>query len=171
MFVRLLSAALCALGAHALLYGTFQPTDGIHRYLGWYQPAIAVAAIASVVIFRPAWLRTQLPVGEAARRLSTSALVIFLVQESLERSVQAGHPAFVSLTPSGWLVLLAGIAGTALVLALALRAGQVVASLLRRSRPVFAPVAAVHVARGFVSTPRRPLSGRVALRAPPALAY
>ena len=167
---RLLCAAICALGAHALLYGTFQPADGIHRYLGWYQPALAVAVIVAVVVFRPTWLRTPLPVGEAARRLSTSALVVVLVQESLERSVSAGHPAFVSLTPSGWLVLLAGIAGTAIVLALALRVGQAVVSLLRRSRPTYARVVAPRIARAVTPTPRRPLSGSVALRAPPTFA-
>ena len=32
MPVRLLSAAVCALGAHALLYGTFRPGDGLHGY-------------------------------------------------------------------------------------------------------------------------------------------
>jgi hypothetical protein len=165
---RLLSAAICALGAHALLYGTFQPTDGIHRYLGWYQPAIAVAAIVAVVVLRPVWLRTQLPVGEAARRLSMLALVVLLVQESLERSVQAGHPAFVALTPSGWLVLLVGIAGTALVLALALRAGQAVVSLLRRSRPAHARVVALRIAYAVTPRRRRPLAGSGALRAPPA---
>ena len=170
MLVRLLSAAICALGAHALLYGTFQPADGIHRYLGWYQPAIAVAAIVAVVVFRPVWLRTQLPVGEAARRLALPALGMLLAQESLERSVQTGHPAFVALTPSAWLVVLAGIAGTALVLALALRAGRAVAALFHRSRPSHARVVVTHVAHAVAPRPRRPLSGSVALRAPPALA-
>ena len=170
VLVRLLSAAICALGAHAVLYGTFQPADGAHAYLGWYQPTITLAAVAAVVILRPPWLRTELPVGDAARRLSIPALAILLVQESLERSLHVGHPAFVALTPSGWLVLLAGIAGTALVLALALRAGQAVVSLFRRSLPASAHVAVVRVARAFVPTLRRPLSGSVALRAPPALA-
>lgn len=170
MLVRLLSAAICALGAHALLYGTFQPTDGIHRYLGWYQPAVALTAIVAVVVLRPTWLRTKLPVGEAARRLFVPALVILLVQESVEHSVRAGHPAFVALTPSAWLVVLAGIAGTALVLALALRAGKAVAALLHRSRPAHARVVPAHVAHGVAPWPRRPLSGSVALRAPPALA-
>lgn len=170
MPVRLLSAAICALGAHALLYGTFQPTDGMHRYLGWYQPAIAVAAIVTVIVVRPVWLRTELPVGEAARRLLVPALVILFVQESLERSVQAGHPAFAALTPSGWLVVLAGIAATALALALALRAGQAVVALLRRTRPTYARVVTARAVHVVAASPRRPLSGNVALRAPPAFA-
>jgi hypothetical protein len=168
--VRVLSAAICALGAHALLYGTFQPADGIHRYLGWYQPAIAVAAIVAVVVVRPVWLRTQLPVGDAARRLVIPALVILLAQESLERSVQVGHLAFAALTPSGWLVVLAGIAGTAFVLALALRAGQAVVALLRRIPPAYESIALPSIATAVVPTLRRPLSGSVALRAPPAFA-
>ena len=170
MPVRLLSAAICALGAHALLYGTFQPTDGIHRYLGWYQPAVALAAIVAVVVVRPAWLRTQLPVGEAARRLCLPALVILLAQESLERSVQVGQPAFAAMTPFAWLVLLAGIAGTAFVLALALRAGQAVVALLRRSRPKYGRAVAPRVTYAVAASRRRPLSGSVALRAPPAFA-
>jgi len=44
--VRLVSAAVCALGAHALLYGTFRPGDGMHGYFGWYEPALALAAVS-----------------------------------------------------------------------------------------------------------------------------
>src|SRR5207237_10624904 len=109
---------VCALGAHALLYGTFRPGDGLHGYFGWYEPGLAIASLAAVLVVRPSWLRTASPVGETARRLSTTALVVLLVQESLERSLQSGAPAFAVLTPSQWLVLLAGIGATALVLAL-----------------------------------------------------
>ena len=169
MPVRLLPAAVCALGAHALLYGTFRPGDGLHGYFGWYEPAVAVASLAAVVLLRPAWLRTRLSIEESARRVSTTALLVLLAQESLERSLQSGHPAFAVMTPSQWLVLLAGICATALVLALALRAGHVVVSLLRARRPIRGlahPVpgwSVVTVTRG----PARPLAERFALRAPP----
>src|SRR5512133_1653631 len=73
---RLIPAAMCALGAHALLYGSFRPADGLHGYLGWYEPALAVAAIAAVVLLKPASLRSRLPVEETARGLATWALVI-----------------------------------------------------------------------------------------------
>jgi hypothetical protein len=167
--VRLLPAAICALGAHALLYGSFRPSAGVHGYLGWYEPALAVAAILAVVVVRPERLRTRLPLGEIVRSLSLPALVIVLVQESVERSVQLGHPAVVSMTPSGWLVLLAGIVATALVLGVALRAGQAVLSLLTR-RARFARVTLQRVGLPVALPAGRPLAGNVSLRGPPAFA-
>src|SRR5580765_6219314 len=128
--MRLIPAAVCALGAHALLYGTFRPEDGLHGYLGWYEPAVAIVALAVLVCVRPSCLRTRLPIGETARSLSMTTLVILLAQESIERSVQTSQPAFAVMTPSQWLVLLVGVAATALLLAFALRAGQVVVRLL-----------------------------------------
>jgi hypothetical protein len=168
--MRLLPAAICALGAHALLYGSFRPADGVHAYLGWYEPALALAAIAVVVLIRPVSLRSRLPIGETARGLVSRALVIVLVQESLERSLQVGHPAVAAMTPSGWLVLVAGLAATALALALALRAGQAVYSLFDDVRARRLPVL-VRKSVGAVTLPAaRPHAGNVALRGPPALA-
>jgi hypothetical protein len=168
---RLVPAAICALGAHAVLYGSFRPDDGLHGYLGWYEPVLAVAAIAAVVAIRPAPLRSRLPIGDTARGLATWALLIVLVQESLERSVRVGHPAIAALTPSGWLVLVIGVTATAFALALALRAGQVVFSLVTggeatRRLPLLVPRKATAVALPAA----RALAGNVALRAPPALA-
>jgi hypothetical protein len=168
--VRLLTAAVCALGAHALLYGTFRPGDGLHGYFGWYEPALSLAALVSLLLLRPACLRMRYPIGETTRRLSVTALFVLLAQESLERSLQAGHPAFAALTPSQLLVLLAGIAAAALALAVALRAGHVVAALLVRSRTFRRRT----LARWSVVTVRRrrarPLASQFALRAPPLLA-
>ena len=167
--MRLLSAAICALGAHALLYGSFRPAGGVHGYLGWYEPVLAVVAIAAVVIVRPERLRTRLPLGDVVRTLSLPALLIVLVQESVERSVQLGHPAVVSMTPSGWLVLVVGIVATALVLGLALRAGQAVFSLFSR-RTRYARAAIQLVASRLELAATRPLAGNVSLRGPPAIA-
>ena len=170
MPVRLTFAAVCALGAHALLYGTFRPGDGLHAYFGWYEPALAVVALAALLVFRPAWLRTELPIGETARRVSTTALFVLLAQESLERSLQAGHPVFAALTPSHWLVLLAGVAATAFVLACALRAGYAIVSLFVADG---SPRTRVHIGWSVITVARRPvrpLAERFALRAPPLLA-
>jgi hypothetical protein len=168
---RLIPAAICALGAHALLYGSFRPDDGLHGYLGWYEPVLAVAAIAAVVLVRPASLRSPLPIGDTARGLATWALLVVLVQESLERSVQVGHPAVAALTPSGWLVLVIGVTATAFVLALALRAGQIVFSLITGGTPTRRLPLLVPWKTTAVALPAaRPLAGNVALRAPPALA-
>jgi hypothetical protein len=168
--VRLVSAAVCALGAHALLYGTFRPGDGMHGYFGWYEPALALAALTTLVLVRPAWLRTRTPIGETARRISTAALVLLLAQESVERSLEAGRPSFAALTPSQLLVLIVGIVASALLLAVTLRAGQAVAGrLLRRPTPRLR--AAVRWSVVTVRCRRtRPLAGRFALRAPPLVA-
>jgi hypothetical protein len=167
--VRLIPASVCALGAHSLLYGTFRPGDGLHGYFGWYEPALAVVSLAALLAVRPARLRTRLPIGETARSLSTTTLFLLLAQESLERTLQARHPAFAALTPSQWLVLIVGVAATALLLAFALRAGQLaLLGLLERvRRPRMLAVASwsvVTLHRG----PARPLAARFALRAPPA---
>lgn len=168
--MRLLPAAICALGAHALLYGSFRPADGVHGYLGWYEPALAVAAVAVVVLIRPVSLRSRLPIGDTTRGLVSRALVIVLLQESLERSLQVGHPAVAGMTPSGWLVLVTGLAATAFALALALRAGQAVYSLFAEVR-VRRLAVLVRKSVGAVTLPTaRPFAGNVALRGPPALA-
>jgi hypothetical protein len=166
--IRIVPAALCALGAHALLYGTFRPTDGLHAYFGWYEPGVALAGIAVALLARPVWLRSTAPVGETSRRLATTAIFILLAQESLERSLTSGHPAFAALTPSALLVALFGVSLTALAFALVLRAGQAVARLVLRARVAgrrVAPPSWSVVA--FVPGPVRPLAERFALRAPP----
>jgi hypothetical protein len=169
--LRLVSAAVCALGAHALVYGAIRPDDGVHGYLGWYEPALGVGALVALAVVRPAALRTRLPVAEAARSVGLWALAVLLAQESVERSLEAGHPIFAAFTPVQWLLLLAGIALSALLLAATLRAGQAVVSFLRRehaSARVAGPPAWSVVTRAAVRV--RPLAGRFALRAPPALA-
>ena len=166
---RLPAAVVCALAAHALVYRSLTPGDGLHGYFGWYEPALALAAFASLLLLRPAWLRMWYPIGETTRRLSVTALFVLLAQESFERSLQVGHPAFAALTPSQLLVLLAGVAAAAFALAVALRAGHVVAALLIRSRTFRRRTLARW---SVVTVPRRrarPLAGRFALRAPPLL--
>src|SRR6476659_5439639 len=167
--MRLIPAAVCALGAHALLSGTFRPEDGLHGYLGWYEPGLAFVALAVLLVVRPASLLTRLPIGEMARSLSLTTLFVLLAQESIERSVQTSQPAFAVMTPSQWLVLLVGVAATALLLAFALRAGQVVVRLLHpgraRTKTTVARWSVVTIHRG----PARPLAQRFALRAPPKL--
>jgi hypothetical protein len=167
---RLIPAAICALGAHALLYGSFRPDDGLHGYLGWYEPVVAIAAIAAVALIRPASWRSRLPIGETARGLSTWALLIVLAQESVERSLQTGHPAIAAMTPSGWLVIVVGVVASALVLALVLRAGQVFYSYLVGGTTPRLPLLVRRVALAVALPAARPLAGNVALRGPPALA-
>lgn len=167
MPVRLIPAAVCALGAHALLYGTFQPGDGLHGYFGWYEPAVAAASLAALLLVRPAGMRTRRPIGETVRRLSTTALLVLLAQESVERTLESGHPTFAVVTPSQLLVLLVGVAVTALLLALALHAGHVVITLLDRAPAPRIPSVTSWSVVTDLRGPARPLAARFALRAPP----
>ena len=40
----------------------------MHGYFGWYEPALALAALATLVLVRPVWLRTRNPIGETQGR-------------------------------------------------------------------------------------------------------
>jgi len=167
---RLLSAAVCALGAHAIVYATFRPGDGLHGYLGWYESGLALASVIALLVVRPRRLLTRRPVEESARRIAVGALLVLLAQESVERSVEAGRPTFVSLTPSHWLLLLFAVAVTAVLLAFAFRAGQAVVALLVRKAPERRRAVATWSVVTVSPRPARPLAERFALRAPPAAA-
>ena len=169
--MRVVASAVCALAAHAVVYGTFWPTDGAHGYFGWYQP-LSVASLAGLAaLLAVPRLRSFVPwralsVGESARSLAASSLAFLVAQESLERTLAAGHPAFAAFTPSQWLLLLLALAAAALALSFALRAvlGRAPSDLAS------APAGPTTGWSVRVGSPRRsrPLAGRFALRAPPA---
>jgi hypothetical protein len=161
---RLLVSALCALAAHAVVYGSFTPGDGPHGYFGWYQP-LALALFVALVAFRRFVPWRALSVAESTRTLAVSGLAILIAQESLERSLASGHPAFAAFTPSQWLLLLLAVTAAALVLSFALRA--VLGRAASTSAPVPAPVAAGWSLRPHGRRRSRPLAERFALRAPP----
>ncbi|HEY1366612.1 MAG TPA: hypothetical protein VGF23_05840 [Gaiellaceae bacterium] len=189
---RLPAAALCALAAHALVYGSLWPTDGAHGYFGWYEPVVAALSIAALLALvgllavaaaarrlgRPLVRATPgppSPLGPVVRSRMLAALVFLFGQETLERSLQAGGPAPASFTPSGWLLLLVGVGAAAFVLTLALRLCRAAAErAIGRATPARRPVRGLApVGWSLVpSTPRRPrpLAARRALRAPPLLA-
>src|SRR5690242_11381350 len=106
---RLPAAALCALAAHALVYGTFAPADGMHGYFGWYEPLVGMLSVGAVVallaFFGMAWLgrMPRLRPGPAvsARSLAFATFVFLVGQETLERSLASGSFAPASFTPSG----------------------------------------------------------------------
>ncbi len=151
--VRTLPAAvLCALAAHAAVYRSFWPSDGVHGYFGWYEPAVGAASLASVIGLIAFLLFARLarscgrslrvtpalapvPLARRVRSLAASAVVLLVVQETLERSVPAGRLVVASFWPSQWLTLLASAALAALVLVLALRLAEVaVRAVLRPAR-------------------------------------
>jgi len=187
---RLLPAAVVALATHALVYRSFWPADGVHGYFGWYEPAVAAASLAALLGLagalvaattcrrsgRPVpWLRarTPVPLGLRTRRVSSSALLFLLVQESVERSVVDAHPAAPQFAPSQWLALIAGIAVLSLLVALLVEAGEIAMRRIVGASPG-GPVrrARVRVGWSVVASPGRrsnPLAERLGLRAPPPL--
>jgi len=171
---RVVASAVCALAAHAVLYGTPWPADGAHGYFGWYEPLSLASLAALVALLAVPRLRRFVPwrplsVTETARSLGASSLAFLLVQESLERTLAAGHPAFASFTSSQWLLLLVAVAAAALALSFALRA------VLGRaaSAPAPAPAASAESwsVRPVGGRRSRPLAERFALRAPPSLVH
>jgi hypothetical protein len=184
---RLPAAVVCALAAHALVYRTVTPGDGSHGYFGWYELVVAVASAACLCgllvlvavaaaarrLGRPVRLGVAepAPLAASARSLGAASLAVYVVQETVERSVASGHPSVSVLAPSQSLTLLAGIAAASCLLSLALRLGHAVVR-----RVLGGPVEPARVGLLFgwsVRTARalrpRPLAGRFALRAPPLL--
>jgi hypothetical protein len=167
---RVVASAVCALAAHAVVYGTLWPADGAHGYFGWYQP-LSVASLACVVALLAvprlrrfvAW--RPLSVAATSRSLAVSSLAFLLAQESLERTLASGHPAFAAFTPSQWLLLLVAVAAAAFALSFALRAVLGRAAVL----PAPAPAASAESwsVRPIGRRRSRPLAERFALRAPP----
>jgi hypothetical protein len=167
---RFVASAVCALAAHAVVYGTFWPADGAHGYFGWYQPLSLASLAGLVALLAVPRLRRFVPwravsVGESARSLASSSLAFLIAQESLERTLATGHPAFAAFTPSQWLLLLLAIAAAALALSFALRA------VLGRAASTPAPDSAASAeswsVRPIGRRRSRPLAERFALRAPP----
>jgi hypothetical protein len=106
---RSLQVLLCALAAHAAAYGSLLPNDSSHGYLGTYEGVVAVLSVAAVGVFIVALLALlagrgrllRMLVGQPAGSLSfrnrvallaIAALVVLLVQESIEHSVGANAP-------------------------------------------------------------------------------
>jgi len=188
-----LAVVVCALGGHAVLYRSLWPSDGVHSYFGWYEPAVGLLSAASLLLMavllaaaflgpssdRVVPLRRLLgPLRPAtpgrlapAARLAFASLLFLLVQESIERSVAFGRPAFVMFTPSALLLLLAALSSfAALVVFLTYSyvalLDQVVASA--RPRACARPLPPETGARSQRSPRRRsPLARRRGLRAPP----
>jgi hypothetical protein len=186
--LRTLAGAVpCALAAHAAVYHSFLPGDGVHGYFGWYEPAVGALSAASVVSLlaflavarlaraagRPLRLRpsgVEQPLARSVRSLAATSAALLVVQETLERSIPTHSVAPASFAPSQWVALLAAVTVASLVLVLALRlAAAAVRASLRvppAARVVATPTWSVVVGR----SPRpRPLAERFGLRAPPLL--
>jgi len=190
LFRRTLAPVVCALGTHAIVYRTLWPTDGVHGYFAWYEPAVAAASLLSliylltlllVVGFARRFDRTlskpdaqpRRSLAQGARGLALSSLVVLLVQESLERSLEAGYPTFAVFPPWQWLLLLVCIALTSLTVALSLSLSEAAVRwvLAGSASPPLAAQQAKPSWSVVTNSWRRPrpLAERFALRAPPVL--
>jgi hypothetical protein len=187
---RLPAAVVGALATHALVYRSFWPSDGMHGYFGWYEPAVGIASLVAlvgsvlalvvVVAARRAGrpipsirTRRSIPLSVRARSASVASLLFLLTQESLERSVAAGHPAVAQFQPSEWLLLAAGIATVSFLLAGIARACEFVigrAIGVKANPRRRGSVRAFRRPSGTVAVRRsHPLANGLGLRAPPLL--
>ena len=180
---------VCALVAHAAVYRSLVPDDGLHGYFGWYVPLVAVASICSLLAVvvsglsprsRAARLiRSCLPArsttcrGGTVAGLACGGLAFLVIQESLERSLDAGAFSLVTFDASMWPVLL-----VVLVLAAAavLAVGRTAIALSKRAfnaRPLRARMTRVLPRLGSSRGADRKsalLGWHAGLRAPPLVA-
>jgi hypothetical protein len=156
-FAVLFPASVCALAAHVLIFG-------MHGYFAWYEPfveGVAVAALALLGLAALAGRRVPLPAPEP-RLLAATTFAFLLLQESVEQH------RLVTLTPSQLLLVLAAVAVTSLVVALALRAVHAAfAPAAVRIAPVERPGWTVVLAR---TRNVRPLASACTRRGPPLFA-
>jgi hypothetical protein len=184
---RLLSVALCALAAHAVLYGSLSPGGPMHGYFGGYETLVGgltlggVLAVGALVLAAAlghgrSRLRAVLPAPEErsalqVARLARAALVFLFLQETLERSLSLGRAAVPSFAPSTWLLVLVSLVFFAALLVLAGRLGAGIVRLVLEASPRAASSVAVPLPRPRTAPRRRkPLADRRGLRAPPLLA-
>ncbi|HEU0305115.1 MAG TPA: hypothetical protein VFR32_11105 [Gaiellaceae bacterium] len=188
---RSLAVSVCALTAHAVRHRSLAPADGLHGYLGWYEAivlglsAAAVAALALVVaaaatgraVPRPLLLShsTDASIPRRAASLAAPALLVLLLQESLERSVASGAPDPPGSSLGAWLVVLVALSVAALVLTWAGHSyARLTEAVSAPRRPALLRASAGATGTGHAAPPgrrRNALADRRALRAPPVFAW
>src|SRR5262249_26034449 len=145
--------------AHATLYRSLLPAG--HGYFGWYEPLLAGASLAALVVmlalavaalrggtrakrFAGALLPEQrTPLATSAVRLGLASLAFLLVQGSLERSAAVGRLSLAAFPETSATLLVCALAALALLLTLLRRACiELLALAARQAPPVPAPVAA-----------------------------
>lgn len=116
------ASVVCALVAHTAVYRSVVPDDGLHGYFGWYVPLVAMASLCSLLavvigglcpgsraarlIARCVPARSTTCRGGTVAGLALGGLAFFVVQESLERSLEAGAFSLATFSASIWPVLL-----------------------------------------------------------------
>jgi hypothetical protein len=185
--LRLVPVAVCALAAHAVLYRSLTPHDGVHGYLGTYEAVVGLVSLVSfaVVAVAAAWTVTgratvarrmlaPLPVAptrRASARRAALGLAVLAMQESAERSVAAGHAQGPGLGVAAWAIaILTVVAASAVLDALARAGGTVLRLLEARCGTIVRPRAVLRSPDGVTPRRRRVLADRHGVRAPPLAA-
>jgi hypothetical protein len=180
--LRLGPVALCALTAHAVLYHSLLPDDGVHGYFGWYEPLVAFLSAASAAVIciaavaagcgrrsrALAALRGTTPTTMSAARLAALGIGWLVAQETIERSVSAGGFDLATFNVGEWSIIVGTTTAAAAALTLLARIGVALVASVAGAPKCF--VWAATVVRWIVSVPprrRRPLADRRGLRAPP----
>ena len=189
---RLPAVVLCALAAHAAVYGSFAPEDSGHSYFAWYTPVVTTVSIASLALLplalvaslgaRPSRfgrvVRLLLSARSAdhdvrrrAGQLAVASLCFLVAQETLERSLATDGISFPHFGAPTWLVLLAAVTTAAGLVALVGHAvDSLVDDLLGRAVPGGTrPASSLRPVLVAVCSRPRPLAIHGALRAPPTL--
>jgi hypothetical protein len=167
-----------------VVYGSLVPTVGAHGYLTWYLPVLAVLSVAAFALVPASLAAGALASGRRSfgavlperepghavldiARLALSSCAFLLVQESLERSVEAGDIHLATFGMFTWLVVVfvlvvvaAAVVAIERTLDALARRVTVCARGRRRLRSTWATKVA-HTVR------RHPLSLHRGLRAPP----
>jgi hypothetical protein len=185
----LVASMVCALVAHTAVYRSLVPDDGLHGYFGWYVPLVAVASLGSLLAVvlaglcrgsRPARLiRLCLPTrpttfrGVPVASLASGGLAFLMLQESLERSLDAGALSPATFDASTWPLLVVVLV---LAAAVVLAVGRTAVVLTERAfgagrlrRPRARVQSRLGRGRGVVRKPAL-LGLHAGLRAPPLVA-
>jgi hypothetical protein len=167
-----------------VLYRSLFPSDGVHGYFGWYEPAVAAVSLASALVVGVAavaallgrrsralaGLRTTPPTAMSGVRLAALGVGWLVVQETIERSLSAGGFQLATFDIGGWAIIVGATIVAAGVLTLFARIGVALVRAVA-SAPSRRFARSQAVVRWIASIPprrRRPLADRRGLRAPPA---
>lgn len=173
------SVAVAALAVHAAAYRSFWPGDPGHSYLGWYE--VAVGALSAIAVGTLALLPLRRlargqrgparpggpPLSRSLAGIVPASLAVFVLQESIERSVESGRFGLASFGATTWLVTLAVAVLAASGIHLVRRSyGALVGRVAEPRGAVFAVRPGFSLRRALVRRPS-PLAERRAMRAPP----
>ena len=183
------ASAVCALVAHAAVYRSVLPDDKLHGYFGWYVPLVAMASLCSLLavvigglcpgsraarlIARCVPARSTTCRGGTVAGLTLGGLAFLVVQESFERSLDAGAFSLVTFDGSTWPVLLGVLVLAAAAIVAVGRTAVVWSDRVFAVRPLRARMTRVlpRVGVGRVVVRKSALLGwHAGLRAPPLVA-